>query len=171
RYYKHKLKFIVPTSESANKLERERLLERDEDILGLELSEKEGICGAGKADLEVEVETQRFAILAQHACVAAEIALIFGDIRESTLQILTVHNITRIVADDTQQKREVALVADQFKDVQGKNASVYKVLGEQSKQAIRESTIIAKILAESQTPIDPKQLTIQLQPQAIQAIF
>ncbi|KAA6354375.1 MAG: hypothetical protein EZS28_050098, partial [Streblomastix strix] len=93
----------------------------------------------GENDLEVEVETQKFAVLAQHACVAAETALIFGDVREATRQILTAHNANRIIAGDAQQRREVALVADQFKNVLGKNASVYKVLGEQSKQVIRES--------------------------------
>ncbi|KAA6400989.1 MAG: hypothetical protein EZS28_003482 [Streblomastix strix] len=76
-----------PTSERANKLERERLLERSEDIADQELNEKEVIGCSGENDLKVEVETQRFAVLAQHACVAAEAALIFGDVREATNNI------------------------------------------------------------------------------------
>ncbi|KAA6402223.1 MAG: hypothetical protein EZS28_002250 [Streblomastix strix] len=171
KFFKQKQIVIDPTSERANKLERDSFLERDEDIVSPELNEKEVIGCSGENDLEIEVGTQRFAVPAQHACVAAETALIFSDIREATRQILTARNATRIIARDSQQMREVALVADQFKDILGKNASVYKVLGEQSKQAIRESAKTAKILAESQKPIDPKQLSIQQQSQAIQTMF
>ncbi|KAA6392367.1 MAG: hypothetical protein EZS28_012111 [Streblomastix strix] len=162
---------IDPTSERTNKLERERFLERNEDFVGPELNEKEVIGCSRVNDQEVEVETQRFAILAQHACEAAETALIFGDVREVTLQILNVQNATRIIAGDAQQRSEIALVADHFKDIFGMNASVYKVLGEQSMLAIREQAKIAEILAESQIPIDLKQQTFKQQPQEIQAMF
>ncbi|KAA6367929.1 MAG: hypothetical protein EZS28_036543 [Streblomastix strix] len=171
KFYKQKERVFDTTSERANKLERERLLERNENIVGLELNEKEVIGCSGESDLKVEVETQRFAVLAQHACVAAETALIFGDVLEATRQILTAHNHTRIIADDAWQMCEVASVADEFKDVLRKKVSVYKVLGEQSKYAIRESAKTAKILVESQKPIDPMQLSIQQQPQVIQAMF
>ncbi|KAA6389659.1 MAG: hypothetical protein EZS28_014811, partial [Streblomastix strix] len=156
KYYKQKERVLDSTSERANKLERERLLEKDEDIVGLELNEKEVNSQSGEINQEVQVESKRFAVLAQHACVAAETALIFGDVREATCQILTANNANRIIAGEAQQKREVALISDQFKDVFRKNATVYKVLGEQSKQAIRESAKIAKILVESQKPIGPK---------------
>ncbi|KAA6381590.1 MAG: hypothetical protein EZS28_022884 [Streblomastix strix] len=171
KYHKQIERVLDPTSERANKLERERLPERDEDIVGLELNEKEVIGCSRENNLEVEVETQKFAVLAQHAYVAAESALIFGDVREAARQILTAHNANRIIAGDAQQKREVALVADKFNYVLGKNASVYKVLGELSKLFIRESAQTTKILAESQKPINPKRLYIQQQPQAIQTMF
>ncbi|KAA6397155.1 MAG: hypothetical protein EZS28_007320 [Streblomastix strix] len=99
-YYKQKEKVIDPTSERANKLEKYKLFERDEDIVGLELNEKEVIGCSGEDDLDVEDEIQRFAIFAQHACVATKTSLIFGDARESIRQILNAHNVTRIIAGD-----------------------------------------------------------------------
>ncbi|KAA6402617.1 MAG: hypothetical protein EZS28_001849 [Streblomastix strix] len=93
KFFMQKERVIDPTSERANKLERDRLPENDEFIVSLELNEKKVIGCYWENDLEVDVETQRVAAFAQHTCVEAETALIFGDLREATRQILTAHNV------------------------------------------------------------------------------
>ncbi|KAA6372721.1 MAG: hypothetical protein EZS28_031752, partial [Streblomastix strix] len=119
-YYGRKAADLNPTSERASKRERELLFQREEEMLGLELN-KEGVYSStGDGDAEDDVETAQLAVLIQRACVAASTALIQGDFPATQRFILTCHHVARVIAGDASQRRDVKLVADEFKPLIGK---------------------------------------------------
>ncbi|KAA6386634.1 MAG: hypothetical protein EZS28_017838 [Streblomastix strix] len=133
-YYAKKAENLDPASERATKHERELLLKRENETLGLELNKKGVTPGSGGADPEDEIETARMAVLIQRACVAGSTALIQGDFQATQRFFLTCHHAARIIAGDFQQRRETAIISEQYKAVLGKNNNIFAVLGRESKE-------------------------------------
>ncbi|KAA6357254.1 MAG: hypothetical protein EZS28_047219, partial [Streblomastix strix] len=80
-------------------------------------------------------------------------ALIQGDFPATQRFILTCHHVARVIASDASQRRDVKLVADEFKPLIGKKGSVLNALSKQSKDQINELNISIKLIAsKSPTP-------------------
>ncbi|KAA6372616.1 MAG: hypothetical protein EZS28_031857, partial [Streblomastix strix] len=156
-YYGRKASDLNPTNERAIKRERELLFQQEEEMLGLELN-KEGVCpSTGEDDAEYDVETAQLAVLIQRACVAASTALIKGDFPATQRFILTCHHVVRMIAGDASQRRDVKLVADEFKPLIGKKGSVQNALSKQSKDRIKELNTSIKLIASKSPTLQKKQ--------------
>ncbi|KAA6361518.1 MAG: hypothetical protein EZS28_042954, partial [Streblomastix strix] len=168
-YYAKKAENLDPTGERATKHERELLLQREDETLGLELNKKGVTPGSWGADPENEIETARMAVLIQRACVAGSTALIQGDLQATQMFFLTCHHAVRIIAGDSQQRRETAIVSEQYKAVLGKDNNIFAVLGRESKEKIKESNKILKIITPTSettpaahiTPIHQSEIVTQ----------
>ncbi|KAA6380829.1 MAG: hypothetical protein EZS28_023644, partial [Streblomastix strix] len=66
--------------------------------------------------------------------------------------ILTCHHVARVIAGDASQRRDVKLVADEFKPLIGKKGSVLNAFSKQSKDQIKELNTTIKLVA-SKSPI------------------
>ncbi|KAA6359678.1 MAG: hypothetical protein EZS28_044796, partial [Streblomastix strix] len=147
---------------------------REDEMLGLELNKFGAHPSTGEGDANVEVETSQFAVLIQRACVAGSAAMIQEDPVAVQRFFLTIHHAARIIAGDAQQRRELALVNEQFKEALGKGGDAYSVLGKLSKDRIKEQVQINKVIQPpaTQTPvnqltqpqINQEQTQIQVQP-------
>ncbi|KAA6357152.1 MAG: hypothetical protein EZS28_047321 [Streblomastix strix] len=165
-YYGRKASDLNPTNERATKRERELLFQREEEMLGLELN-KEGVYpSTGDDDAEDDVETAQLAVLIQRACVAASTALIQGNFPATQRFILTCHHVARVIAGDASQRRDVKLVADEFKPLIGKKGSVLNALSKQSKDQIKELNTSIKLIA-SKSPTPQKKQSFPTQQQLL----
>ncbi|KAA6380574.1 MAG: hypothetical protein EZS28_023900 [Streblomastix strix] len=174
QYYKKKATDLNPTGERATKHERELLLQRKDEILGLELNKFGVHPSTVESDANVEVETSQLAVLIQRACVASSAAMIQEDPIAVQRFFLTIHHAAGIIAGDAQQRRELAIVNEQLKEALGKSGDAYCVLGKLSKDRIKEQVQINKVIQTPaiQTPvnqltqpqINQEQTQIQVQP-------
>ncbi|KAA6391821.1 MAG: hypothetical protein EZS28_012651 [Streblomastix strix] len=165
-YYGKKASDLNPTSKRASKCETQLLFQLKEEILGLELN-KEGVYpSSGDADAEDDIETASLVVLIQRACVAASTALIHFDFPVTQRLILTCIHVAKVIAGDASQRRDVKLVADEFKPLIGKKGTIPNALSRQSKDQNMELNTTIKLVS-SKSPIPEEQLT---QPQAIQQI-
>ncbi|KAA6326535.1 MAG: hypothetical protein EZS28_053939, partial [Streblomastix strix] len=127
-----------------------------------------------KGDANVEVETSQFAVQIQRACVAGSAAMIQEDPVAVQRFFLTIHHAARIIAGDAQQRRELALVNEQYKEAHGKGGDAYSVLGKLSKDRIKGQVQINKVIQPlatqtlvnqlTQPQINHEQAKIQVQP-------
>ncbi|KAA6403731.1 MAG: hypothetical protein EZS28_000750 [Streblomastix strix] len=137
QYYKRKAAYFDHTGERATKLERELLPQREDEMLGLELNKLVMNPSISYGYTNTEVETSQFAVQIQRACVAGSAAMIQEDPIAVQRFFLTIHHAARIIACDAQQRRELALVNEQFKEALGKGGDAYSVLGKLSKERIQ----------------------------------
>ncbi|KAA6359283.1 MAG: hypothetical protein EZS28_045190 [Streblomastix strix] len=174
QYYKKKAADLDPTEEVATQHERELLPQREDEMLGLELNKFGVHPSTGEGDANVEVETSQFAVLIRRARVDGSAAMIQEDAVAMQRFFLTIHHAARIIAGDVQQRRELALVNEQFKEALGKGGGADSVLGKLSKDRIKGQVQINKVIQppDTQTPvnqltqqqINQEQTHIQVQP-------
>ncbi|KAA6381588.1 MAG: hypothetical protein EZS28_022886 [Streblomastix strix] len=152
-YFGRKASDLNPMSERASKHEREQLFQQEEEMLGLVLN-KEGVYTCtSDGDAEDDIKTAQLAVLIQRTCVAASTALIQGDFPATQRFILTCHHDARVFAGDASQRRDVKIVADEFKTLIGKKDSVLNAQSKQFKNQIKEMittiNLSAKLLNSS----------------------
>ncbi|KAA6392173.1 MAG: hypothetical protein EZS28_012301, partial [Streblomastix strix] len=123
-YYGRKASVLNPTIERATKRERELLFQREEEMLGLELNKDDVYPSTSEDDAEDDVETAQLARF-----------------------ILTCHHVARVIAGDASQRRDMKLVADEFKPLIGKKGSVLNALNKLSKDQIKELNTSIKLIA------------------------
>ncbi|KAA6402227.1 MAG: hypothetical protein EZS28_002242 [Streblomastix strix] len=175
QYYKKKAADLDSTGKRVSKHEHTLLLQRKDEMLGPELNKFGVHPSTGEGDAKAEVETSQFAVLIQRACVAGSAAMTQEDPVAVQRFFLTIHHAERIIAGDTQQRRELALVNEQFKEALGKGDDAYGVLGKLSKDRIKEQVQINQVIQPhpaTQTPvnqltqpqINQEQTQIQFQP-------
>ncbi|KAA6359828.1 MAG: hypothetical protein EZS28_044645, partial [Streblomastix strix] len=148
QYYNEKIADMDPTGRRATKYELEELDDRIQSTLGLEVNKKGAIERAGDADLEFEAEICKLAFDGQRAAATAITSLATGDFESATQWMLTSHHYDRIIAGKTQQRREQALVPDIFKGLLGPNVGVSEVLGQKSKDKLKEQAKTAKLIEQ-----------------------
>ncbi|KAA6386388.1 MAG: hypothetical protein EZS28_018084, partial [Streblomastix strix] len=147
------------TGERATKHERELLLQREDETLGLELNKKGVTPGYGGVHPEYEIETARMAVLIQKAYVAGQTALIQGDFQATQRFFLTCHHASCIIAGDSYRHREKALISEQYKAVLSKDNNIFAVFGRESKEKIKESNKILKIITPTSETTPAVQIT------------
>ncbi|KAA6403249.1 MAG: hypothetical protein EZS28_001231 [Streblomastix strix] len=160
QYYNEKIADMDPTGRRATKYELEALDDRIQSTLGLEVNKKGAIERAGDADLEFEAEICKLAVDGQRAAATAITSLATGDFESATQWMLTSHHYDRIIAGKAQQRREQALVPDIFKGLLGPNVGVSEVLGQKSKDKLKEQAKTAKLIEQpkEQQSITPKSI-------------
>ncbi|KAA6376933.1 MAG: hypothetical protein EZS28_027541 [Streblomastix strix] len=155
--YGRKTSDLNPSYERATKRQMVLLFQREEEMLGLELNKEGAYPSTGEDDAEDDVETAQLAFLIQRACLAASTALIQGDFSAIKRFILTCHIVARVITGEASQRRDVKLVANEFKPLIGKKGSVLSAFSKQSKDQIKELNTSIKLIASKQPTPQKKQ--------------
>ncbi|KAA6367255.1 MAG: hypothetical protein EZS28_037218 [Streblomastix strix] len=140
-------------NERAIKKEQELLFQREEEMLGLELNKKGVSPSIGDDYAKDYVETALLTVLILRTCVAASIELIRNGFPITQRFIFTCHHVAGVIVGVGSQRRDVKLVADEFKPLIGTNSSALNMLTKMSKDQIKELyTSIKLIASKSPTP-------------------
>ncbi|KAA6399379.1 MAG: hypothetical protein EZS28_005099 [Streblomastix strix] len=96
-YYAKKVENLNRTGERAIKHEKEFLLQRVDETLGLEFKKNGVIPGSGGADPENEIDTARMAVLIQRACIAGSKALVkeISKLRKGSISLVKYRTYNR----------------------------------------------------------------------------
>ncbi|KAA6404266.1 MAG: hypothetical protein EZS28_000207 [Streblomastix strix] len=146
QYYNEKVADMDTTGRRATKYELEALEDRKQSTLGLEVNKKGAIERVGEADPEFEAEICKLAVDGQKAAATAITSLATGDFESATQWMLTLHHYDRIIAGKAQQRREQALAPDNFECSLGPNVGVSEVLGQKSKDKLKQQAKTAKLI-------------------------